>query len=141
DRAIVPFPAGSMTISQRLYSLGFWGAMSVSVIILSELIGGWRMGLLSNIGTRVTADLRHTVYEHMHSLSLRFFNKRRTGSLITRVTADTDRIWDFIAFGSINIVRDIAMICVMMCIMFWQNWLLAIVALAPLPFIAVATYF
>ena len=139
DRAIVPVSA--MTFGQRVHSLTFWGLVTVVVIILSELVGGWRMGLLSNIGTRVTADLRHKVYEHMHSLSLRFFNKRRTGSLITRVTADTDRIWDFIAFGSINLVRDFAMIVVMMCIMFYQNWLLAVIALAPLPFIAVATYF
>ncbi|MGN6726176.1 MAG: ABC transporter ATP-binding protein [Tepidisphaeraceae bacterium] len=138
DKGIVPVL--KMSNAERLHSLWFWGAVTVGVIFLSEAIGGWRMGLLSNIGTRVTADLRHKVYEHMHSLSLRFFNKRRTGSLITRVTADTDRIWDFIAFGSINLVRDFAMILVMMTIMFWQNWLLAVIALAPLPFIAVATY-
>ena len=36
------------------------------------------------------------VYSHMHDLSLRYFAKRRTGSLITRVTNDTDRLWDFI---------------------------------------------
>ncbi|HEY0008559.1 MAG TPA: ABC transporter transmembrane domain-containing protein, partial [Tepidisphaeraceae bacterium] len=138
DKAIIPVT--EMTGSQRLDALLYWSLVTVGVIILSELIGGVRMWLLSNIGTKVTADLRHKVYQHLHSLSLRFYAKRRTGSLITRVTSDTDRIWDFIAFGSINLVRDIAMITAMMTIMFWQNWVLALVALAPLPMIAVITY-
>jgi ATP-binding cassette subfamily B protein len=138
DYAIVPVhPA---TTSDRVRELIIWSLAMVGVIVLSEIIGGLRMGLLSNIGTRVTADLRHQVYAHLHSLSLRFFNKRRTGSLITRVTSDTDRIWDFIAFGSINLVRDVAMIGTMMCIMFYFNWVLAVVALTPLPLIAAVTW-
>ena len=140
DRSIVLPQGVTMTTSQRIHELIYWASVTVLVIFASKIVGGFRMGMLSNIGTRVTADLRHQVYAHLHSLSLRFFNKRRTGSLITRVTADTDRIWDFIAFGSINLVRDIAMIGVMTLIMFWQNWLLALIALSPLPLIAAATW-
>jgi ATP-binding cassette subfamily B protein len=138
DYAIIPVrPA---TVPERIGSLINWSLGTVAVVILSELIGGLRTGVLSNTGTRVTADLRHKVYAHLHSLRLRFFSKRRTGSLITRVTSDTDRIWDFIAFGSINIVRDVVVIVAMMCIMLYANWLLAIVALTPLPLIAAVTY-
>lgn len=130
----------NITYDQRFHQLVLWGGLSIGVIIISEIIGGLRMGILSNIGTRVTADLRHQVYQHLHSLSLRFFNKRRTGSLITRVTADTDRIWDFIAFSSINFVRDALMIVVMLAIMFYQHWQLALIALAPLPIVGLATW-
>jgi ATP-binding cassette subfamily B protein len=97
--------------------------------------------MLTALGTRIARDLRHAVYAHLHNLSLRFFSKRRTGSLITRVTNDTDRLWDFIVFGSVNIVRDVLMILVAGGLMFYFNWKLAIAALLPVPPLAVLTYY
>ena len=92
------------------------------------------------MGERITADLRHQVYAHLHDLSLRYFAKRRTGSLITRVTNDTDRLWDFIVFGSIDLVRDVVMIAAIAAVMFCINWRLASIALLPLPVLGVLTY-
>src|SRR3712207_3295443 len=44
--------------------------------------------LLSYVGERVVADLRIQVYEHLQSLSLRFFTDRRVGEITSRVTSD-----------------------------------------------------
>jgi ATP-binding cassette, subfamily B, bacterial len=137
DKALV---ATTLPQSERLYNLGLFTLAFVGIIVVSEVIGGLRMGILSTVGTSVTRDLRHGVYAHLHALSLRFFNKRRTGSLITRVTNDTDRLWDFIVFGSVNFVRDILMIFAYAVVMFAMNWKLAILALAPVPVVAILTY-
>jgi ATP-binding cassette subfamily B protein len=80
------------------------------------------------------------VYSHLHELSLRFFAKRRTGSLITRVTNDTDRLWDFIVFGSVDLIRNIIMITAFAIVMLCVSWKLTLVALLPLPPLAVVTY-
>jgi len=127
--------------AERTHRLMMWSAGLVAVIVLSEWIGGWRMRMLARMGTNVTRDLRHQVYAHLHELSLRYFAKRRTGSLITRVTNDTDRLWDFIVFGSVNLIRDITMIFGIAIVMFWMNWRLAFLALLPLPILAVLTYY
>ena len=79
-------------------------------------------------------------YAHLHELSLRYFAKRRTGSLITRVTNDTDRLWDFVVFGSVDLVRDVVMIVVFAGVMFCVSWKLALIALLPLPPLAIVTY-
>ncbi len=128
-------------VEDRLSSLAVWSSLAVGALLLMQVIGGLRLHMLTYLGTRVARDLRHQVYAHMHSLSLRFFGKRRTGSLITRVTNDTDRLWDFIVFGSVNLVRDIIMIVVFAGVMFWFNWRLAIVALLPVPLLGVITYY
>jgi ATP-binding cassette subfamily B protein len=125
----------------RMDRLLLWCSVIALVVLITEGLGGMRMYILARIGTSVTADLRHLVYAHMHELSLRYFSKRRTGSLITRVTNDTDRLWDFIAFGSINFVRDIAMIALTAGVMCWLNWKLALLALMPLPVLGVVTYY
>jgi ATP-binding cassette subfamily B protein len=62
------------------------------------------------------------------------------GSLITRVTSDTDRLWDFIVFGSVNVFRDVLMMLCMGSVMFYMNWRLALVALAPIPIVTVLSY-
>jgi len=124
----------------RLERLLTWTGLLLGAVLISELLNGFRLRTLAMIGTQVTADLRHLVYQHMHELSLRYFAKRRTGSLITRVTNDTDRLWDFIVFGSIDLIRDVAMIVCIAAVMFWMNWRLAMIALIPLPVLAVLTY-
>ncbi|MGC4033320.1 MAG: ABC transporter transmembrane domain-containing protein [Tepidisphaeraceae bacterium] len=130
----------TLTTGERFTNLFLWAGIFAAVILMSEIVGGGRMAILSIVGTRVTRDLRHDVYAHLHKLSMRFFAKRRSGSLITRVTNDTDRLWDFIVFGSVNVVRDVLMITVSVLIMFTMNWRLALVSLVPLPVIAVVTW-
>lgn len=131
---------GTSEISVRLKYLWFLAMASILVTIVHEVVNAIRMRLLSNVGTVVARDLRQLVYSHLHELSLRYFSKRRTGSLITRVTNDTDRLWDFIVFGSVNIIRDVLMIAGSAGVMFYLNWRLALLSLLPLPFLAGLTY-
>jgi ATP-binding cassette subfamily B protein len=132
--------AADTPAAMRMQQLLIWSAALVGIILLTEVMSGGRMALLSRVGTRVTADLRHMVYAHLHELSLRYFAKRRTGSLLTRVTNDTDRLWDFIVFGSVNFIRDITMIVAIAGVMFYMNWLLALISLLPLPIVGFLTY-
>ena len=48
--------------------------------------------LLSSIGERVMADVRLKLFRHLHGLSLNFFNERRTGELVSRLTNDVSTI-------------------------------------------------
>lgn len=137
DEALV---AADLDTAARVGNLLLWGGLLVLVILVSELLGGVRMSILARVGTLVARDLRHDVYAHLQSLSLRFFNKRRVGSLITRVTSDTERLWDFIVFGSVNVFRDAVLILAMGGVMFYMNWRLALVALMPVPIVGVLSY-
>ncbi|HEY7086956.1 MAG TPA: ABC transporter transmembrane domain-containing protein, partial [Tepidisphaeraceae bacterium] len=124
----------------NIRSLLIWSALLAGSIVLMELLGGLRLYALATVGTNVARDLRHKVYAHMHDLSLRYFAKRRTGSLITRVTNDTDRLWDFIVFGSVDLLRNVLMIIFIACFMVAINWRLALVALLPMPILGIVTY-
>src|SRR5688572_1058009 len=133
--------AANMTPDERMRALIAWSLAIVAAVVLTQFLGGLRLHMLTQLGTRIARDLRHKVYAHLHGLSLRFFGKRRTGSLITRVTTDTDRLWDFIVFGSVNLVRDVLMILFAGALMFYFNPILAIAALLPVPPLAVLTYY
>jgi ATP-binding cassette subfamily B protein len=149
DRAIVPVrwdaALGKMVsvdlpMSTRIEQLFLWASVLTAIILVSEFFAGCRLRVLAMLGTQLTADLRHMTYAHLHELSLRYFAKRRTGSLITRVTNDTDRLWDFVVFGSVDLIRDVVMIVAFASVMFYVSWKLALIALLPLPPLAVLTY-
>jgi ATP-binding cassette subfamily B protein len=127
-------------VKNNFRTLLFWGVMVVLSYVVLEVLSGLRLYTLATVGTNVARDLRHMVYSHMHELSLRYFAKRRTGSLITRVTNDTDRLWDFIVFGSVDVFRNILMITFISIVMVSINWRLALVSLLPLPLLACLTY-
>ena len=55
----------------------------------TQLLVGY---LLSYVGVRLTIDLRQKLYEHLQTLSLSFFNQRRTGELVSRVMNDVSNI-------------------------------------------------
>ena len=58
------------------------------VYLTREVAAIFRLRILSIIGECVARDLRTALYEHMQRLSLAFFSRKKTGSLITRITAD-----------------------------------------------------
>ena len=141
DSAVNPTTTVGMTVAERTGNLVVWGGVYLGCVALLMAAYWGRMRLLSYVGTGVARDLRDQVYAHMQSLSMRYFGKHRVGSLITRVTSDTDRLWDFIVFGSVDFVRDTLMILTASTLMFVVNWRLALIALIPVPFVAAMTYY
>ncbi|MEM8876184.1 MAG: ABC transporter ATP-binding protein [Planctomycetota bacterium] len=138
DDAIDPgYEVDRATQIARLF--GWSAAYAVAIVLMSFAMWA-RLRLLGHVGSHVAGDLRNKVYVHLHSLSMRYFGKHRVGSLITRVTSDTDRLWDFIVFGSIEQLRSVLLMVAAGIWMFWANPTLALIALAPLPPVAVLTW-
>ena len=71
--------------------------------VLRQLCAWARLRWMAILGEHVARDLRTELYEHLQRLSLAFYSRKKTGSLITRVTADTDRLWEFLAFGVVDV--------------------------------------
>ena len=64
----------------------------IAIFLLQSLFYFIRSYLLAFIGERVMADLRIKLFGHLQSLSLSFFNERRTGELVSRLTNDVSTV-------------------------------------------------
>ena len=93
------------------------------------------------LGQRVVKDLRIAVYEKIVGLHLRQFDKTPIGTLTTRTIDDIERINDIFSDGLIPIIADLLTIVFTLGTMFWINWQLTLVSLAPFPIMIIATYF
>jgi ATP-binding cassette subfamily B protein len=93
------------------------------------------------LGQRVVKELRIAVYEKIVGLHLRQFDTTPIGTLTTRTIDDIERINDIFSDGLIPIIADLLTIIFTLATMFWINWQLTLVSLAPFPIMIIATYF
>jgi ATP-binding cassette subfamily B protein len=126
---------------------GNYGTLLVYILIMTglaifgALAGGLRERMMATLGSRIARDVRDKTYEHMHKLSLSFFSKKPTGSLVTRITSDSDRIWDFVAWTVVEIAMSFLTIVGVGVALFVLNWKLACFVLLPVPLMFFLTFF
>ena len=108
------------------------GAMA-ALYVLRQVAAHVRLRLMSVIGEWVARDLRGELYEHIQHLSLSFFSRKKTGGLITRVTSDTDRLWDFVAFGVVDVSLSLVMLMGLGVVLLTLDWRLGLVMTLPVP--------
>jgi len=81
---------------------------AVLLVVLALAVATFFRAYLVNwLGERVVADLRERVYAHVLRLSPAFFETRRTGEVISRLTADTTVIQTVIAMGATQALRNL----------------------------------
>ena len=93
------------------------------------------------MGQHVVRDMRVATYQKILGLNLRQFDKTPIGTLTTRTIDDIERINDIFSDGLIPIIADILVIVVTLGVMFWENWQLTLICLAPFPIMIIATYY
>jgi ATP-binding cassette subfamily B protein len=113
------------------------------------LLGAGFLRLALTVGRRLIAgrvsldveyDLRQTFYEHLQKLELAFFDGQQTGQLMSRATVDLQAIRFFLGYGLIWVSQSALTILFAATVMIVLDPLLALLALAPVPFlIATAT--
>jgi ATP-binding cassette subfamily B protein len=132
DHVLIPYERGN-PIDFHLASLYLFALFGAAIVAWG--LGWWKTYLLALVSERIGADLRNTTFEHLLKLSLEYFGGKRTGDLIARIGAETDRICVFLSLYALDFVTDVLMITMTAAILFSIDPLLALVTLAPLPFI------
>ncbi len=93
-----------------------------------------------SFGTIVEADIRQDLFEHLQTLSLSFFDKNRTGRLMSRLTSELFDITELAHHGPEDLFISGVTIVGAMAILFTIQWRLALVMLVLIPiFIAVVS--
>lgn len=90
-------------------------------------------------GSRVLARLRHDLYCHLQRLSLAFHDQARTGDLTMRVVNDVSSMREAMVTALLPFATNVLILLSMAGVMLLLDWRLALVALAPLPLLALAT--
>src|SRR4051794_12442169 len=94
-----------------------------------------RRVVAGKVSLAVEFDLRQLFYAHLQRLELGFFDSQQTGQLMSRATVDLQAIRFFLGYGLVFITQNLLTITLASAVMIAINPLLALIALAPAPFI------
>jgi ABC-type multidrug transport system fused ATPase/permease subunit len=89
-------------------------------------------------GWGVVSDARKFVYEHLQKLSLRFYEDKQTGQLMSRVVNDTDLFERMIAHAVPDVLVNIITFIAITAILANLNWQLTLYSMAPIPLVILA---
>ena len=111
-----------------------FAVMAVAVIAIVGAVSSYtEKYLTTSVGQWVMHDLRSTLYQHIHRLSLAEHDAKRTGDLISRVTTDIEAVQNFITSALLGMLVNALTLAGMVAVMFYFNARFALIALSIVP--------
>ena len=107
--------------------------------LVHYLLSAVRGALLRRAGDSIVADLRNDVFEKAQHLPMKFYDKTSTGSVINRISSDTNNLQAFILRITQEVVTQLFLLIGIIVIMITMNWKLSLLSLIPVPFVVYAS--
>ncbi|MFI8491776.1 ABC transporter ATP-binding protein [Peribacillus butanolivorans] len=122
-------------IPEKKYDSLIWvGTGILGAVILLALLNYFNSYIVSKVGQKAIMDLRNSMYEHIQRLDMKFFDKNRTGDLMSRLTNDVNLLQQLISSSMLQVVTDTVTFVAVAVYMLFINWKLTIVLLFTFPF-------
>ena len=102
--------------------------MSLAYVLQTTLVRG-----LARVGQNIVLGLRQDLFDHLTTLSLRYFSQQKAGWIISRLTSDADALSDVLSQGLTTLVVNTLTILAAIVGLFVLDWRLGLVALVILP--------
>ena len=105
----------------------------IVVLLVRAVIDGVRQYVMAYTGERVIFDLRMAIVRHLQSLSLSFFNVRKTGDLMSHVTGDATVVHGIVTQTILQVLGQVLTLVGGLVVIFLMNWKLALLTLVVAP--------
>ena len=119
----------------------WWAAGGL--LALSLLQGGidfLRLYVTAYTGQRIVFEIRNAVFHHLSRLSFSFYDRARTGDLMSRVTADVDVLNNFFGRAAVIILTNLLTLAGILVVLLIWDWRLGLVYLGLLPLIVLGMW-
>lgn len=140
DRVIDPQHRLGLAYSERVRELVMFAVVLLIAHGLSALFIYTRSYVMHVLGERVILDIRKQVYARLQALSVSYFDSRQTGEIMSRITNDSEVVEEFINHAADTVISDVIKLIAMCAVMFWISTKLALIALAPVPFLFILAF-
>jgi ATP-binding cassette subfamily B multidrug efflux pump len=117
----------------KLEGLGVIAAIYVLASLLDFFARSGQLYMMQWTGQKVMFDLRMKLFEHIHRLPLKYFDKTPIGKTMTRVTNDVEALNELFTSGVVTILSDIFMLLGIVAMLLYLNLQLALVSFIVLP--------
>lgn len=111
------------------------------ILIASQLVGSLSGFWMSVAGQRMLHALRLALYDHFQALSVSYYDNKRTGDLLSRMTNDVNQVEGMIVNTTNSLVRQLCGVAFALYYMWHYSSHLMLLVLIPVPIIGVSLFF
>jgi ATP-binding cassette subfamily B protein len=130
--AAVTAPTATLDVMSLVRNLTL---VALGVYIGKAMLQFLRSYMAHVAGWGVVADVRMYIYEHMQRLSLRFYEDKQVGQLMSNVVNDTDLFEQFIAHAIPDVVVNVLTFVAVTIVLLGLNWKLTLLSTVPIPLV------
>ncbi len=123
-------------LNKEISLLGIILVSLALITLIRVILGYFREYTLDYLGVRVATDIKNDLFDHIQTLSFKYFDNMNTGELMSRLTEDVDNIWMALAFGISLFIENSIYFIFATAILLYLNWKLALISLCIMPFLA-----
>lgn len=137
QRLIDQMSAGTLTKSSLLVNIG----ILVGATVVSYLTGFfWSLKIFQQ-ASRFKFDLQQNAFKKLVSMRTPFYEKFRSGDMMTRFSSDVEMLQDLVGYGLMTVLYAGGMLTFIIPVMFSMSWQITLSALVPVILLSSLVYF
>ncbi len=140
DRFLTPAVGHAITFAAARNGLVIVSLIYLLVLFFDFLAQYVQIRIMQHVGQQTMYDMRGEIFGHLQRLAMTYYDKNPVGRMVTRVTTDVDALNELFAAGVVTMINDFFLLAVMVGVLLYLNWKLALAALCALPLILLVTY-
>ena len=107
--------------------------MGIVVVGVGRAFAGYfKEFTFDKLASTIGSEMRKDLFNHIQSLSMKFFAGTNTGELMARVKDDVDRVWDVLGYVGMLLIEVVIHVTIVLYCMFTRNWKLAFLPLVTM---------
>lgn len=114
------------------------GAIFLAIGLAALVLNRLQTRIVARIGERFVRDLRERLFRHVLGQPPRFFDRRSSGELVSRMTADVDALQLLVETGMVQLVQSLLTLLMLALALGLLSWQLSLACLLVVPFVVVA---
>jgi ATP-binding cassette subfamily B protein len=118
-----------------------YGIVYFAAIVIVFILRFAHTYLLQTIGQNALVYLRQILFEHILRQDMRFFNTTPVGQIVSRLSNDIEALTELLSTSIVMVASNMVTLIGIIITMFAINWRLALLGLAVLPIMTVATIY
>lgn len=124
-------------LAEKNIQMLYWVIAAILVIFLIRGVTTFgNRYLMGYIGQRVVTDLRKRLFAHLQRLSISYYDKRRTGEIMSNLTNDISALQSAIVDNFVSLVQELAIFIGSFVSMIYLQWKLTVLCLVIVPMVS-----
>jgi len=114
-------------------NVGRMGLLIVVLYLIKGFCSYFSTTLVAAVGQRAVTDLRNALYEHILGQSFTFLGRNTTGSLMSHITTDVEKIQNAVSEMAGDLLKEGLTVLGLLVVLFYMDWRLAILSIIGMP--------